>query len=165
MARTLSRSALALSLTLGALPALAQAPAAAPAARPSPQAVQSTWDYFYRGQGQGPLLVELKLCLEVGKEGPQRFECTQEAPADGVKAGTPVMVWQSYLVPQGDTVEDITVQVKQGNTIRETKDVRLKGEGWRARQWVGVRFSKPGAWSVTVLRGEQVLRTLDVKVL
>jgi len=89
----------------------------------------------------------------------------QEVSAEGVKAGTPVMVWQSYLVPQGDVIEDITVQVRQGSTIRETKDVKLVGEGWRARQWVGVRFGKPGAWSVSVMRGDKVLRTLDVKVL
>ena len=159
MVHTLAR--FALSLTLFALPALAQAPAA----RPSPEAVKSTWDYFYRGQGQGPVLVELKLCLEVDKEGPNRFECTKEAPAGGVKAGTPVLVWQSYLVPQGDSADDLTVQVKQGATLRETRDVTLKGEGWRSRQWVGVRLTKPGAWSISVLRGDKVLRTLDVKVL
>ena len=162
MARTHSRFsfALSLSLALGALPALAQAPVA----KPSPEAVKSTWDYFYKAQGQGPVLVDLKLCSEVAKEGPNRFECTQEVAADAVKAGSTVMVWQSYLVPQGDSVEDLMVQVKQGTTVRETKDLKLKGEGWRARQWVGVRFPKPGAWSVTVLRGDQVLRTLDVKV-
>ncbi|MBF5043531.1 hypothetical protein FGE12_14120 [Aggregicoccus sp. 17bor-14] len=165
MARTHSRISFALTLSLGlcALPALAQAPAA-PVSKPSPEAVKSTWDYFYKAQGQGPLLVDLKLCSEVAKEGPNRFECTQEVAPDAVKAGSTVMVWQSYLVPQGDSVEDLMVQVKQGTTVRETKDLKLKGEGWRARQWVGVRFPKPGSWSVTVLRGDQVLRTLDVKV-
>jgi len=161
MARTLTRFAVPLSLLALAGAARAQPPVP----RPSPEAVKSTWDYYYRAQGQGPVLVELKLCLEVAREGPRRFECTVEAPAGGLKAGTPVMVWQSYLLPQGDTADDLTVQVKQGGTLRETKDVTLKGEGWRARQWVGVRFTRPGAWSVSVLRGGQVLRTLDVKVL
>jgi hypothetical protein len=165
MARSPSRFALALSLCLAA-PALAAEPAAgAPVSAPSVAAVKSTWDYFYKGKGQGPVLVDAQLCTEVGKDGPQKFECVQEVPAEGVKAGTPVMVWQSYLVPQGDIIEDVTVQVRQGSTIRETKDVKLVGEGWRARQWVGVRFSKPGAWSVSVMRGDKVLRTLDVKVL
>ena len=161
MVHTLARYTAALTLTLFTLPAHAQGPVQ----RPSPEAVKSTWDYFYRAQGQGPLLVELKLCLEVAKDGPRRFECALEAPAGGIKAGTPVMVWQSYLLPQGDSAEDLTVQVKQGGTIRETRDVTLKGEGWRSRQWVGVRLTKPGAWSISVLRAGQVLRTLDVKVL
>ena len=159
MARSPSRFALTLALCLCA-PAAAE-----PVPAPSPAAVKSTWDYFYKGKGQGPVLVDAKLCTEVGRDGPQKFECVQEVPAEGVKAGTPVMVWQSYLVPQGDIIEDVTVQVRQGSTIRETKDVKLVGEGWRARQWVGVRFTKPGAWSVSVMRGDQVLRTLDVKVL
>ena len=82
----------------------------------------------------------------------------------GVKAGTNVMLWQAYLVPQGDSVEDLAVQVKQGNTVRETKDVKVKGEGWRSRQWTGVRLNKPGSWTVSVMRGDQVLKEISVKV-
>ena len=123
--------ALALSLSLAAPAALAAEPAAAPVPAPSAAAVKSTWDYFYKGKGQGPVLVELKLCTEVGKDGPQRFECTQEVPAEGVKAGTPVMVWQSYLVPQGDVVDDITVQVRQPSPTSFTSFVSRTVLPWR----------------------------------
>ncbi len=141
------------------------APAHEPVKAPSSDAVKTTWEYFYKGQGQGPVLVEARLCTEVAKEGPNKFECTAEVPAEGVKANTTVMVWQSYLVPQGDTVEDLMVQTKLGNTVRETKDVKVKGEGWRARQWTGVRLNKAGDWTVSILRGDQVLKTISVKVL
>lgn len=137
---------------------------APPVVAPSPDAVQHVWDYFYKGQGQGPLLVEAKLCLEVAKEGPQRFECTALVPPEGVKAHSNVVVWQSHLVPQGEIVEDLVVQVKQGNTVRETKDVKLKGEGWRARSWVNVRVGKAGDWSVQLMRQDKVLKTLNLKV-
>jgi hypothetical protein len=143
----------------------APAPAPEPVKAPSADAVRDTWNYFYKGQGQGPVLVEARLCTEVGKEGPNKFECLAEVTSEGVKANTSVMVWQSYLVPQGDSIEDLMIQVKQGNVVRETKDVKIKGEGWRARQWTGVRLSKPGDWSVVILRGEQVLKTFNVKVL
>ncbi|OJH36357.1 hypothetical protein [Cystobacter ferrugineus] len=143
----------------------APAPAAEPVKAPSADAVRDTWNYFYKAQGQGPVLVEAKLCTEVGKEGPNKFECTAEVPAEGVKANTSVMVWQSYLVPQGDSIEDLMVQTKQGNVVRETKDVKVKGEGWRSRQWTGVRLGKAGDWTVSILRGEQVLKTFNVKVL
>ncbi|RKG90819.1 hypothetical protein [Corallococcus terminator] len=143
----------------------AAAPAAETVKAPSADAVRDTWNFFYKGQGQGPVLVEAKLCTEVAKDGPNKYECTAEVAPEGIKAGTSVMLWQSYLVPQGDSVDDISVQVKQGATVRETKDVKVKGEGWRARQWTGVKLSKPGAWTVVILRGDQVLKEVPVKVL
>lgn len=148
-------------------PAPETAPAREPVKAPTPEAVKSTWDYFYKGQGQGPLLVEARLCTKVDteKDSPTRFECVTEVGPEGIKANTSVQVWQSYLVPQGDSIEDLMVQTRQGNVVRETKDVKLKGEGWRTRQWTGVRLGKPGDWTVTILRGDQVLKTLNVKVL
>ncbi|RKH19077.1 hypothetical protein D7Y13_06885 [Corallococcus praedator] len=143
----------------------AAAPPAQTVKAPSADAVRDTWNFFYKGQGQGPVLVEAKLCTEVAKDGPNKYECTAEVGPEGVKAGTSVMLWQSYLVPQGDSVEDLLVQVKQGATVRETKDVKVKGEGWRARQWTGVKLAKPGAWTVVIMRGDQVLKEVPVKVL
>ena len=141
----------------------AEAPAHEPVKVPDARGVLDTWNYFYKGQGQGPVLVEARLCTEVGKEGASKFECTVEVPAEGVKANTTVMVWQAYLLPQGDA-EDIMVQTKLGNVVRETKDVKVKGDGWRSRQWTGVRLNKAGDWTVSILRGEQVLKTMNVKV-
>ncbi|MDY7225867.1 hypothetical protein [Hyalangium rubrum] len=170
MKKMLTRSAVFAALTLSSV-ALAQeaeqaaAPTGAPVTKPTADGVKNTWDYFYRGQGQGPVLIEAKLCTEVGKEGANKYECTAEVDmAAGVKSGTSVMLWQAYLVPQGDSYEDIMVQVKQGNTVRETKDVKVKGDGWRARQWTGVRLNKPGSWTVSVMRGDQTLKELQVKV-
>jgi hypothetical protein len=170
MTNNLKKLAVCAVMTLGSV-ALAQdeAPQAEAAPRenvpaPTGEEAKRVWDYFYKGQTQGPVLVDAKLCTEVAKDGPNKFDCTVEVPADGVKAGTSVMLWQAYLVPQGDTVEDLMVQVKQGNTVRETKDVKVKGEGWRARQWTGVRLNKPGTWNVSVVRGDQVLKSIDVTV-
>jgi hypothetical protein len=167
MKKMLTRSMVCAVLGLSSL-AMAQdaaeAPAKEPAKVPSADSVRDTWNYFYKGQGQGPVLVEAKLCTEVAKDGPNKYECITEVGADGIKAGTTVMLWQAYLVPQGDSVEDIMVQTKQGNTVRETKDVKVKGEGWRARQWTGVRLNKPGSWTVAVMRGDQVLKEVQVKV-
>jgi hypothetical protein len=170
MKKMLTRSVVCAALTLSSV-ALAQdaAPSAAPTGtpvnKPTADAVRDTWNYFYKGQGQGPVLVEAKLCTEVAKDGPNKFECTAEVdPAAGVKANTNVMLWQSYLVPQNDSIEDLAVQVKQGNTVRETKDVKVKGDGWRARQWTGVRLNKPGSWTITVMQGDKTLKELQVKV-
>lgn len=142
---------------------LAAAPAKAPVKVPAADAVRDTWNYVKDGKGQGPVLVEAKLCTEIGKDGPNKFECTVEVGAE-VKANTTVMLWQAYLVPQGDSYEDLMVQVKQGNTVRETKDVKVKGEGWRTRNWTGVRLNKAGDWTVSVVRGDQVLKEVKIKV-
>jgi hypothetical protein len=166
MKKMLTRSVVcvALALSCGAL-AQDEEPTAAPVNKPSADAVRDTWNYFYKGQGNGPILVEARLCTEVAKEGPHKFECTAEVdPAVGIKAGTTVMLWQAYLVPQGEAIDDLMVQTKQGNTVRETKDVKVKGDGWRARQWTGVRLNKPGTWTVSVVRGDEVLKELQVKV-
>lgn len=139
-------------------------PAKAPVKVPAADAVRDTWTFFREGQGQGLVLVDAKLCTEVAKDGPNKFECTAEVGPEGVKANATVMLWQAYLVPQGDSIEDLMVQVKQGNVVRETKDVKVKGDSWRTRQWTGVRLSKPGEWTVVVVRGDQVLKEVKVKV-
>ncbi|WNG54360.1 hypothetical protein F0U59_05865 [Archangium gephyra] len=158
-------AAVAFSGVAMAQDAVESAPAQESVKAPSADAVKTTWEYFYKGQGQGPVLVDAKLCTEVAKDGPNKFECIVEANPDSIKAGTNVMLWQSYLVPQGDSIDDLMIQVKQGNVVRETKDVKVKGEGWRARQWTGVRLNKAGEWTVTVMRGEQELKSIKVKVL
>jgi len=170
MKKMLTRSVVFAALSLSPV-ALAQDDAAAaapttPVTKPDANAVKSTWDYFYRGQGQGPILVEAKLCTEVAREGANKFECTVELDtAAGVKAGTKgIVLWQAYLAPQNDSYEDLLVQVKHNNVVRETKDVKIKGEGWRARQWTGVSLNKPGNWSVSVMRGDQTLKEIQVKV-
>ncbi len=169
MAKMLTRSLMCAVLGMSPV-ALAQdaTPGAEPTTTvraPDADAVRDTWNYFYNGKGQGPVLVDAKVCTEVAKEGPNKFECIGEVGPEGIKANTTVMLWHAYLVPQGDSVDDLMVQSKQGAVVRETKDVKLKGEGWRVRQWTGLRMSKPGNWTVSVLRGDQVLKEIQVKVL
>ena len=151
-----------------ALGSTALAQDAAPAAsveKPTPEAIRSFWAYYFKGQGSGPALADAKLCLEIGKEGDSKNECVKEVPAEGVKAGTTVYLWQAYLLPQGENVEDMSMQVKLGDTVRETKDIKLKGESIRTRNWTGVRLAKAGTWNLVLMRGDQTLNTYTVKAL
>lgn len=146
-----------------AMPGLVLAQAAAVAA-PTPEAVKSVWEFQRKGQGSGLVLADSRLCLELQKDGPDKNECATAVPAEGVKAGTTINVWQAYLIPNGDTIEDLTVQVKQGDTVRETKDIKpIKGEGWRTRTWTGVTIKKPGSWTLSIMRGDKVLASHTVK--
>ena len=142
----------------------AKPPARPAVAKPAADSVRNVWKFFNEGQGQGVVLAEAKLCLDVHKSGEQKSECTEEIPAEGVKVGTTVMVWQAYIVPKGDTYDDLAIQVKHDDVIRETRDVKVDGKSWRTRTWNGVRLTKPGKWNLVIMRGEQVLKSIPVNV-
>jgi hypothetical protein len=145
--------------------ALADPPAEPAAAKPAPDCVKQVWDYFEHGKGGGPVLGDAKLCTDISKSGDNKDECTAEVPASGVAAGTVVYLWQAYMVPKNDEVGDLSVQVKLNDTVRETKDVSIvKGTYWRQRTWSGVKLSKPGTWTLAVMRGGTALKTFTVKV-
>lgn len=147
-----------------ALTALLLAGSRVHAEPPSQAQIKAVWDYFLTAKGQGPILGDARACLEIPKEGEQRFECAKEVGPEGVKAGTDVMVWQAWLVPQGDTVEDVTLRISLNGTIRETKDVsKLKGEGIRTRTWSGAKLGKPGTWKLELMRGDKVFKEIVVK--
>jgi len=161
---------LAVLATSGAALAQDAEPAAAPpeavsVPKPTPEAVKSTWDFHYKGKGGGVVLADAKLCLEVAKDGDMKSECIKDLPPEGVKAGTSVLVWQAYLVPQGDTVEDIMIQLKQGDVVRETKDVKVTGLSIRTRTWNSMRIPKAGSWTITVMRGDETLKTFTVNAI
>jgi hypothetical protein len=161
----------------GAAPVVtpAGAPAVTPTLAPSPEQVQAqanvavpraesvkaVWAYYFHGKGGGPVLADAKLCAEVPMSGPNRHECVREAGGQ-VKVGAALRVWQAYLVPSGDRVEDLTVQLKLGDVVRETRDVVVRGDSMRSRTWTDVRFPKPGKWTVTLARGGQTLKTFEV---
>lgn len=139
-----------------------EAAPAAPVEKPSPDAVKAFWNFYFNGKGQGLVLGDAKLCLEVAKEGPNKSDCSKEVPAEGVKPGTMINVWQAYLVPSGDTIEDISIQLKLGDQIRETKDVKANGGSIRYRSWNAFRIPKAGKWTLSIMRGSETLKTMEV---
>lgn len=127
--------------------------------RPSAEAIRSFWDFYFHGQGGGAALAEAKLCVDLIREGPKKYDCTAEVPATGIKAGQKVVLWQAYLLPTGEVVEDLRLEVREGDTIRETRDIKLKGESIRTRNFTTVRIPKAGQWTLRLLRGEEELKS------
>ncbi|HEU4759171.1 MAG TPA: hypothetical protein VFT91_04225 [Dehalococcoidia bacterium] len=160
LALAVSGAALAADPAPAAPPA--ETPAAAPVEKPSADCVKSFWNFYFNGKGQGLVLAEAKLCLEVAKDGPNKSECIKEVPAEGVKPGTMINVWQAYLVPNGDTIEDMSIQLKLGDQIRETKDVKVNGASIRWRSWNAFRIPKAGTWTINILRGSETLKSLQL---
>ncbi|HVE83694.1 MAG TPA: hypothetical protein VND93_12625 [Myxococcales bacterium] len=143
-------------------PAEAAAAPSAPVEKPTPECVRTFWNFYFSGKGQGFVLADARLCLEVAKDGPTKTDCTKEVPAEGVKPGTLVNVWQAYLVPQGEVIEDMSIQLKLGDQVRETKDVKINGSSIRWRTWSAVRIPKAGKWTINIMRGADVLKSLEV---
>ncbi len=165
---SLLAAAVALAVSGAALAADPAPPAdqgaapATPVEKPTPEGVRAFWNFYFNGKGQGLVLADAKLCLEVAKDGPNKFECSKEVGAEGVKPGTIINVWQSYLVPSGDTIEDMSIQLKLGDQIRETKDVKVNGASIRSRSWNAIRIPKAGKWTINIMRGSETLKSLEL---
>lgn len=130
--------------------------------QPSPEAIRSFWAFYFKGQGGGAALAEAKLCVDLVRDGPNKYECTREVPATGIKAGEKVVLWQAYLLPIGEVVENLKLEVREGETIRETRDLKLKGDSIRTRNFTTVRIPKAGKWTLRLLRGAEELRSFTL---
>jgi hypothetical protein len=155
--------ALAASLGLASHAAAAEKQSDAPVYKPSAEAVRSVWEFYFKGKGQGVVLAESKLCLEMVKEGENRNDCEKEVPESGVKVNAPFVVWQAYLVPVGEVTDDLVVQLRQGELVRETRDVKIPAQSIRVRAWSHFRIPKPGKWTLTIQRGKEILKSFDLQ--
>jgi hypothetical protein len=140
------------------------APAAAgDVAAPSGDDARKVVDYYYRGKGKGPVLIELKPCLKIDTEegSANRYECSQ--PVDGaVKPGSFVYAWTSWLVPEGDDYSDVTVQFAQAGAVKGTKELKLSS-AFRTRTYKGMTLGA-GKWMIKAMRGDQEIGHAEVEV-
>lgn len=131
---------------------------------PTPEEAKKVYEFIDHGQGQGIVIEDAKLCNEIPKTGDHKSECTEELK-DGFPAGSKVYVWFAYLIPKGDAIEDIAVQIKEGDKVKETKDIsKLEGKGYLNHTWTIFTPKKAGTWSAVITRGDKVLKTLSLKI-
>ena len=135
--------------------------------KPTADAAKAFLDFYYTGQGQGVVLADAKVCTEVSREGDNRYECVDTVDLNALQAGETYNLWMLFVVPEGDTYEDILVQFNQGGLTRQTKEVSVSGS-LRYRTWKSLRLTKVGDWTIKVLhaRGDAVeeLASLSVTV-
>ena len=133
--------------------------------QPAASWVRAVWEYYYQGQGGGPVLVELVPCLEVDEKAgsPTRYECLQPA-AGTLGVGAKVSAWTSWLVPENDQIDSIMVQYLHNGVVRTTRDLKLSGKGWRYRTYTSAVLNKAGRWEIVVLNGTQELGRVGLEV-
>lgn len=131
---------------------------------PSPEAVKQVWDYYYYGSGGGPILADVKLCLEIGKTGPKKSDCVREMTVtDNFRGSQRLLLWQAYLMPQ-DGQTEVEVQAKLGDQVVNSQKVKVKGSAVRQRTWTTVNLDKPGKWTVAFVHNGNVLKSMDFNV-
>jgi hypothetical protein len=131
---------------------------------PSPESVKEVWDYYYYGKGDVPVLADLRLCLEIGKSGPNKSDCVREMTVtDNFRGSQRLLLWQAYLVPS-DVETEVEVVAKVGEEARPAQKVKVKGSAVRQRTWTTVNLDKPGSWTVTFLHKGTPLKTMSFEV-
>jgi hypothetical protein len=132
-------------------------------AAPTPEQVKEVFDHFWAGQGKGAILADAVLCKNVqqNKKDPKFLECIEPA-GEAVSKGDSLHVYVTFLIPNGDKIESVTVQAVHEGQVRETHDLALKGDFIRTRTWTTFKVSKPGKWEFRVQDGDKTLKTLSV---
>ena len=127
---------------------------------PAAETVQPLWDFYLQGQGRGPVFVEGRLCRGLTQD---RTDCLVEVGAGGVSTSDPVTLLQTFLVPQGDVYQDLTVLTYLSGSLIEAQDEKVTGSSLRSRTWVNLRLRRAGDYTFVLKRGEAVLGTWSVK--
>lgn len=158
---------IAVLAVLFATSAFAQDPAAAPAAAPPPaptaDEINKVLDYQDNGKDVGPILLKIVPCTKVDSaKGPTQFTCIE--PITGpVKKGTTVHAWVQFFCPKDGKYDDVTIQWQLDGSTRTTTDVSVSGLG-RTRTWKASGLTKPGKWTIKVMRGDKELGSANVTV-
>jgi len=113
-------------------------------AKPTADSAKEVQDYFWNGDG--PLLVEYKICSEVAKEGENKNECVTEVDPSALVKGDKVVLWMNYMVPQ-DTEQKVSVLVMRNNRPEKTSNINLPGS-LRIRTWATLPTDKEGSYSI-----------------
>ncbi len=137
-------------------------PAGAAPAKPTAAEVTKVFDYFNKGQGQGPVLLVLEPCLKVGrKEGDPKKACVEPVtePVDGE---TTVFAFTRFFVPAGDTY-DVVFEWSRDGEVVSSKEAKVL-TGYAYGTWKGTTLRKPGNYTIAIKLGDEVLGSAKVTV-
>lgn len=131
---------------------------------PTPEELKKVIRYYFSGKDQGPILVDFKACTKVdtGKDSPTKSECL-ETISGPVKKGTNVHAWTMWLVPEGGSYDDLSIQFIHEGQVRTTTDIPLTAS-LRSRTYRATTVTKTGKWEVKVLRGGKELARIPMIV-
>ncbi len=118
--------------------------------KPSPKEVSRVINYYHNGVGDGAILMESKLCLDINKEDPNKNEGGQIVPDNKVNQGEAVYIWMNFLVPAGDEAA-VLIGYTRGKITRNTQHISLPGTT-RFRTWKKIPTNQAGSWKINILQ-------------
>ena len=128
--------------------------------KPTPEAAMSFLNFYYKGQGQGVVLADIKISTEIVEN-----ECVDTVAIDSLKNGIQYYLWMLYVVPKDDQVDDIIIHFNYGGLTRFTRDVSVRGS-IRYRTWKSFILNRSGKWEIKVLHDrEDEVETLSTLAL
>ncbi len=107
-------------------------------------------NYYHSGVGNGAILMESKLCMDINKEDPDKNECGQVITDNKVNQGDEVFIWMNFLVPAGDEAA-VLVGYTRDKITRNTQHLSLPG-ATRFRTWKRIPTNQVGEWKVNILQ-------------
>ena len=141
----------------------AQEAAPPPPPAPTPDEINRVGAYYLKGKDAGPILMELTLCSEIGKNEEGKLACTKELPAT-LKKGDGITAFVKFFAPKGGKYEDLKIKFLLDGEVRTTSDFTVT-ESWTGyANYKKTTASKAGTWEVQVLRGDTVLASKKVTV-
>ena len=120
------------------------------AEKPTSKETARVINYYHNGMGNGAILMESKLCMDVNKDEPNKNECNEIIPGNKVNQGDEVFLWLNFLIPAGDEAS-VLVGYSRDNVTRNTQHLKLPG-ATRFRTWKRIPTNQIGDWKVTVLQ-------------
>ena len=118
--------------------------------KPSSKETKKVIDYYNSGKGNGAVLVDSKLCSEMGKEEDSKNECIQSFSGNDIKIGDEIYLWMNFMIPVDDTAE-IIITYTRNNRIRKTQGITLNST-FRYRTWKKIATDKPGKWTIQIFQ-------------
>uniref|UniRef100_UPI0026EA56CB hypothetical protein n=1 Tax=Thiohalomonas denitrificans TaxID=415747 RepID=UPI0026EA56CB len=137
------------------------------AAKPSPESAREVIDFYFNGQEQGIVLVDVKLCADVYSEGESKNECKDELQPNALEKGQSFMLWMAFMVPADMDPQKVTMHF---NHKGEDLDVKTASaaSSLRYRTWRKVTLDRSGDWTLKISHDNgsdiELLKELNIKV-
>gem|GEM_PF-1531251 len=122
-------------------------PAARAADAPTGVEANQVVDYYF-SDATTPIVLAVKLCEDIYKDGPEKNNCNGEIDPANVEPGTTAYVWMKLLVPHGASAK-ILAQVNNKGVTRDTYDRAVPG-ALRYRTWMRTTFGQAGKWEIRI---------------
>ena len=141
--------------------------AGTPSGVPDGDEIRRVLSYYDGEVSEAPLLVEAKLCTEIGKEAEMKNECMGEIKTS-LQAETDVYLWLNFMVPRHSPDQKILIQFNHDGITRQAREATIQS-AIRFRTWKKFRADRPGKWTIQVLHdaddGAREMERIEVQVL